>query len=106
MPGPARPRRLQSLKAGPLARILALPGQPRAERKQRLRDLVMPAPESGFLHQGGRRLAEGAGMNLLCEALNVSCFIQLDSDHHAASAGRRPQLRAAILALQLARFRE
>ena len=81
-------------------------GEPAAERDQRLGNLVVGATDGVLFDQRGRGLAERAGVDLLRDQLDAALVVELDGDADPAAAGRRAQLRAAVLAIERARLAE
>src|SRR5215218_4273155 len=103
MAGALGPRGLQIREAGPCAGIVTLPAEPGAQVEEGIRRFSVGPAAGVTFNERCRRLSECAGVDPLRDRLDPPVTIELHRQANATSAGRRTNLRASVLALQLAR---
>ncbi len=86
----------KDVQPGPVARIVASPGQVVGKRVAGAGKLPGRPPDRLPPHQGRGGLAKGTGTNLLSDLAHPAFVVGDDVDNHPATADRRASLDARL----------
>lgn len=95
----------EGFEAGPLAGVVAGPGEPSRKPSQPGRDFIARAADDMGAHQCCAGLPKSAGGNRLTDCGDPPLLIKGDRDPHAATARRGAEIRTAIGIIKQAKMR-